>query len=184
MNMVLRCHWFLLFMWPPIWLVTLQMKIVLKKTSWKYLYSFKIPSHTAPETGYAGMIQRPDPIIRFTIAGTNWSTWGSDLSLLRHRALHNLSTLPVEINPSKQPILARDVDLKCMCNYTVFKRRDNKILSRQRFISGSASIAAVLPPESDGNLGKVVNPVLTPSRMDRMHPVFQVHLFWWHAVSY
>lgn len=87
-------------------------------------------------------------------------------------------------NPLKQSILAKDVDFKCMCNYTVFKRKDNKILSRQRFISGSVSIAPMLLPEPDGNLGKVVHPVLTPSRMERTHPVFQVHLFWWHAVSY
>ena len=64
-----------------------------------------------------------------------------DPSPLKYRALHNLSTLPVEINLLKQPMLARDTDFKCMCNYVAFKRRDNKTLSRQRLISGSVSIA-------------------------------------------
>lgn len=104
-----------------------------------------------------------------------------DLSLLRYRALHNLSPLPVEINHLKQPVLARDTDFKCMCNYIAFKRKDNKILSRQRLFSGSVSIAPVLPPESvrrDGHFGKLVHLMLTLFRMDLMHPTFQVRLFW------
>lgn len=36
-----------------------------------------------------------------------------------------------------------------MCNYIAFKRRDNKILSRQRLIAGSVSIAPVLLPVSE-----------------------------------
>jgi len=97
------------------------------------------------------------------------------LSPLKHRALHNLSMLPAKINLSKQPILVRDMDFKCMCNCIAFKRRDNETLSMQRLISGSVSIAPVLLPESvrrDGHLGKVVLLMLTPFGMDPMYLTF------------
>lgn len=72
-------------------------------------------------------------------------------------------------------MLTRDKDFKCVCNYTAFKRRHNKIWARQSLISGSISIAPVLLSESvrrDGHLGKVIHPILTPT-----HQIFEVYLF-------
>lgn len=105
-------------------------------------------------------------LIWFNVAGTNWSIWGSGKICPLSNTGHCTISVCCQLRlPSWSSQCWPDTDLKNMCNYTSFKRRVNKILSRQRLILDIVSTAPVLPPESvrrDRHLGKAVHPVLTP----------------------